>query len=958
AGAAASAVAVAAVAAAAGWAAAAVAVAAVGEIGAAAAAAATGAGAAAAQVGSERLRGRFENASVEFDEVALAPTYRLLWGIPGRSNALNIAARLGLEEEVVAAARSRLDDSVVRADTAVAALEEVRDTVQGEESALWAVEQEVAAIQAEVTARRIEVRVLQSELAAATEKALFDVWLEARRRLRQIRQAKRAPAPAVKRALSPAQALEVLATQITNPGQQELQGSGSSSSSSSSSRDKDRDSATSPHTQRVSPAPPSHLAPGAQPVLDQVGATARAAAGEEEEGDDDEEEEGEVGEQQEEDEMSVSLEELQGLDMSMEQLLEQQIEMRQQARLMAAEKERLAEQAYESAVMGFEQLITAMPVAPPSRQAVAPHPPPSTAVSVPNEQEGVQEEDIEELEQQFPAASVIQQQSAKDTRRQQKSGRTVGAQSQNQQHHQQQQQQQQQQQGAEKEVVAGVTASQVSYDDEYELLFQQWEELQAQVHSSRQAPAPAAPTASKQTATEAASAPFDALDLDELIQGLEDASDVRLKLAPEPSHISPRSSSRHSAASQNDVMTQRTQRGASANNARLQSDDAAMSEEDELSSLITMLEELPQPPKFDFSGEVLDAFQAVKAAGSIPKWGVALEATKRRSVMQNELRQVGIKNPGAIAVPSVRNDAAFLATVVLSTSVLAVIAGVVLPGDLGGFAAYGIGGISIVVLAIGSTSPGLLQFFIDKFSLIFPDYKERVTRHEAAHFLVGYLAGCPVTSYSILLGQERVEFAEARLQKRLYEKWVQQASSSNTSSITSSSAGSLVSTSSTSTSTGGIAWNPSHLEFYGCSLPGALLCQTLEDEEVDTLAIVAVAGIAAEGQQYEEVMGQTADLLDLQRILLRSKSKLSDQAQQNMTRWAVMTAGGLLRRVGPGSVGCGREGLSSSKRADPMVVVVHTLPQYKKEHEAVIAAMSRGASVFECIRAIEEAGPA
>ncbi|MGC1529041.1 MAG: endonuclease MutS2, partial [Phormidesmis sp.] len=51
---------------------------------------------------------RFENASVEFDDIKLAPTYRLLWGIPGRSNALSIAKRLGMKNSVLAQAKERM----------------------------------------------------------------------------------------------------------------------------------------------------------------------------------------------------------------------------------------------------------------------------------------------------------------------------------------------------------------------------------------------------------------------------------------------------------------------------------------------------------------------------------------------------------------------------------------------------------------------------------------------------------------------------------------------------------------------------------------------------------------------------------------------------------------------------------------------------------------------------------
>lgn len=63
--------------------------------------------------------------------MALAPTYKLLWGVPGRSNALNIALRLGLDPSVVEAARGRLDTSLATVNSAIGELEGLREEVGG-----------------------------------------------------------------------------------------------------------------------------------------------------------------------------------------------------------------------------------------------------------------------------------------------------------------------------------------------------------------------------------------------------------------------------------------------------------------------------------------------------------------------------------------------------------------------------------------------------------------------------------------------------------------------------------------------------------------------------------------------------------------------------------------------------------------------------------------------------------
>jgi DNA mismatch repair protein MutS2 len=71
-----------------------------------------------------------ENASMEFDLRTLRPTYRLILGLPGRSNALAIAKRLGLPEEILAEARSMVDAGDLEADRLLEKIQRDRETAR------------------------------------------------------------------------------------------------------------------------------------------------------------------------------------------------------------------------------------------------------------------------------------------------------------------------------------------------------------------------------------------------------------------------------------------------------------------------------------------------------------------------------------------------------------------------------------------------------------------------------------------------------------------------------------------------------------------------------------------------------------------------------------------------------------------------------------------------------------
>ena len=129
---------------------------------------------------------RFENASVEFNETTLSPTYRLLWGIPGRSNALSIALRLGLKPEVVAAAKTQVGEATDEVNQVIAGLEAQRRNQETKAAEAQKLLRQAERLYKEVSDKAASLEAREKDLRASQEIAVQQAITQAKGEIAQV----------------------------------------------------------------------------------------------------------------------------------------------------------------------------------------------------------------------------------------------------------------------------------------------------------------------------------------------------------------------------------------------------------------------------------------------------------------------------------------------------------------------------------------------------------------------------------------------------------------------------------------------------------------------------------------------------------------------------------------------------------------------------------------------------
>ncbi len=121
-----------------------------------------------------------ENASCEFDVASLRPTYKLMIGVPGKSNAFAISSKLGLPSHIIQSAKEQIDSDAIDMETLIADLEKSKLSIEADEKAIESYKKEIEELKNTLKEKEENLDSKKAEILKKAREEAKDILEEAK----------------------------------------------------------------------------------------------------------------------------------------------------------------------------------------------------------------------------------------------------------------------------------------------------------------------------------------------------------------------------------------------------------------------------------------------------------------------------------------------------------------------------------------------------------------------------------------------------------------------------------------------------------------------------------------------------------------------------------------------------------------------------------------------------------